>query len=223
MQPVLTYNAQGARISRDSQCAAANYFEQLCVAREFVHEGVDLRFASSELHNEAIRRRIENAASESHNVTPYSVGPFRPNLQLEQNEFALEMLSECHVLDVHHVDELVELIGDLLNDSVRALGDQGEARYGRVVGRGDGQGFNVVAAGGEQACHPGERPGFVLEQDGNDMAHGVRRVIHAPNAGQGLAACGERVAMDGHPGLARSMDCTAQWPAGLRLQGRYYQ
>jgi error-prone DNA polymerase len=43
----------------------------------------------------------------------------------------------------------------------------------------------------------------------------------APNAGHGLAACGERVAMDGRPGLARSMDCAAQWPAGLRLQGRY--
>lgn len=31
---------------------------------------------------------------------------------------------------------------------------------------------------------------------------------------QGFAACGERVAMDGHPGLARSTDCAAQWLPG---------
>ncbi|MFL6606074.1 MAG: hypothetical protein ACJ8R9_32760, partial [Steroidobacteraceae bacterium] len=41
-----------------------------------------------------------------------------------------------------------------------------------------------------------------------------------PNARHGLAACGERVAKDGHPGLARSMECAAQWRAGSELQGR---
>ena len=44
----------------------------------------------------------------------------------------------------------------------------------------------------------------------------------APSAGHGLATCGQRVAKEGHPGLARSRDCAAQWPAGLRLQGRDY-
>src|ERR1700738_940359 len=34
---------------------------------------------------------------------------------------------------------------------------------------------------------------------------------------QGFAACGERVAMDGHPGLAQSTDCAAQWLPGSEL------
>jgi hypothetical protein len=34
---------------------------------------------------------------------------------------------------------------------------------------------------------------------------------------QGFAACGERVAMDGHPGLAQSRDCAAQWLPGSEL------
>ncbi|MFL6605900.1 MAG: hypothetical protein ACJ8R9_31865 [Steroidobacteraceae bacterium] len=34
----------------------------------------------------------------------------------------------------------------------------------------------------------------------------------ATTTGHGFAACGERVAMDGHPGLAQSTDCAAQWP-----------
>src|SRR6266478_6309383 len=33
-----------------------------------------------------------------------------------------------------------------------------------------------------------------------------------PAGGHGRNACVARVAMDGHPGLARSRDCAAQWP-----------
>ncbi len=49
----------------------------------------------------------------------------------------------------------------------------------------------------------------------------ARSHIQGPSARHGLAACGERVAREGHPGLARSMECAAQWRAGLRLQGGY--
>ena len=38
----------------------------------------------------------------------------------------------------------------------------------------------------------------------------------ATTTGQGFAACGERVAMDGYPGLARSRDCAAQWANGFQ-------
>jgi protein ImuB len=48
------------------------------------------------------------------------------------------------------------------------------------------------------------------------------------SARHGLAACGERSGRDGAPrpgtatpGLARSMECAAQWRAGCGLQGRY--
>src|SRR5207237_2982860 len=73
---------------------------------------------------------------------------------------------------LHHVDELVQLLGDLLAELVAAGGDDGHARHGRVLGGRDGVRLDVVAARGEKPGHAGKGTGLVLDEDRQDVAHG---------------------------------------------------
>jgi hypothetical protein len=70
----------------------------------------------------------------------------RLDLQLDEHQFAGEMIAAGHVLDRHHVDQLQQLCVDLRNDCVRAGGDQRDAGYGGIVGGSDRQRLDVVAA-----------------------------------------------------------------------------
>src|SRR6185437_15558720 len=91
--------------------------------------------------------------------------------QLQQDELALEVLASRHVLDIHHVHQLVELIDDLLDDRFRAGGDQGEPRYCRIIRRRDGERLYVVATSGEEPGYPAQGTGLVLQENGDDMTH----------------------------------------------------
>ena len=122
------------------------------------------------------RRRIEHATAAAHHVAAHGVAPRRLEAQLQQHQFALEVLAAGHVLHADDVDQLVQLVGDLLDDRVRAGGHQRQARDGGVVGRGHRQRLDVVAAGGEQAGDAGQGAGLVLQQDGDDVSHGKTAV-----------------------------------------------
>src|SRR5690606_16622004 len=83
---------------------------------------------------------------------------------LDQHQFALDVSGLGNVDDLDDFDELVQLLGDLLDDVVRAGRDDGHARHRRVFGRGDGERFDVVTAGREQARDARQGAGFVLDQ-----------------------------------------------------------
>src|SRR6202008_111591 len=70
-----------------------------------------------------------------------------------------------------HLDELVQLLGDLFDHVVRAHRDDGHARHRLVLRRGDGERLDIVAARGEEARDARQRASFVLHQDGEDMSH----------------------------------------------------
>ena len=80
--------------------------------------------------------------------------------QLEQYQFALDVLAARHVLDAHDVDQFLELVGNLQHHGFRAAGHQRQARHRRVVGRGHRQRLDVVAAAGKHGRRPasGRRP-----------------------------------------------------------------
>ena len=99
------------------------------------------------------------------------------DLEPQQHELALEMLASRHVEHVHDIDELVELIDDLLDDLIGPLRDQRQSGYRRIVGRSDRQRLDVVAAGGEQPGDPCQGAGFVLQKDGDDVAHAERVAV----------------------------------------------
>src|SRR5262249_24944213 len=128
--------------------------------------------ARGQLDDEAIGRGIEHASARAYDITSHDVRLLVTNLQFEQHELALEMLPAGHVFDADDVDELVQLVGDLLDHRVGPFGDECDARYRWVVRGRYRKGFDVVAAGGEEAGYAGQGAGFVLQEDGDDVARG---------------------------------------------------
>ena len=93
---------------------------------------------------------------------------------LEQRELARDGLLGLEVADLDHVDQLVQLLGDLVDRVERAVDRERDARDRRVVGRPDRQRVDVEPAPGEQAGDPGEHARLVLHQDREDvLAAGV--------------------------------------------------
>ena len=93
---------------------------------------------------------------------------------LEQRQLARDRLVGLEVADLDHVDELVQLLGDLVDRVRRAVDGQRDPRDRLVVGRADGERVDVEAAPREQAGDPGEDARLVLDQQRQDvLAAGV--------------------------------------------------
>src|SRR6185312_396856 len=165
------HDPERARVAPDPEGAAAHDLEKLRAARKIGRETVDFLLARGELDDEAIRRRIEYSAPGAHDVAPKRISLCRPNPELQQDELTLEVLAGRHVLHAHDVHDFVELIDDLLDDRIRAAGDQREARDGRIVSGRNGERLDVVAPRGEESGDPAEGAGLVLQQDGDDVTH----------------------------------------------------
>ena len=80
-----------------------------------------------------------------------------------QQHFPFDMLAFGEVHQFHHVHQLVQLLGDLLDDRVRAVSDNRHARQGGVFGGRYGQRFDIVTTGGEQTGDTRQRARFVFE------------------------------------------------------------
>src|SRR5690242_3133358 len=113
----------------DRQRARANYLDDLGALAQVVHELVDLGLGRGELDHEAVGRWREYAATGPHDIAAHRVDQLRFDAQLEHGELALDVFAARQILDRHHVDELVQLVDYLQDDSIRALGDQGYARH----------------------------------------------------------------------------------------------
>ncbi len=171
------HQLHGTRGAAHAQRAAACDLQQFRTRGQVADEAVDLRLAGRQFDDEPIERRIEHPAAGAHHIAAQAIGVLRAHLEFQQHELALEMLAGGHVLDPHHIDELVQLIDDLLDDGIGAGGHHGDARHRGVVRRGDRQGLDVVAAGGKQARDARQRSGLVLQKDGDDVTHGIGRRI----------------------------------------------
>src|SRR5215469_12410854 len=163
--------AQRTGAAADAESAAAHHLQELRAKAELGHEAVDFGLARRQLDDEALDGRVEHAAAAAHHLSAHGVGVCGVDAQLQQHEFPLQMLAAGHVQHVHHVHELVQLVGDLLNDEVRALRDQRQARDGGIVGGGNRERFDVVAARGEQTRDAREGARLVLQQNRNDVTH----------------------------------------------------
>jgi len=64
----------------------------------------------------------------------------------DQHEFPLDVLGLRQVDHLHHLDQLVQLLGDLLDHVLGAGRDDGHARHRRIFGRRHGERLDVVAA-----------------------------------------------------------------------------
>src|SRR5258706_8937125 len=89
---------------------------------------------------------------------------------LDEHELPLDVLALGKVDDLDHVDELIQLLGDLLDHVVGAGGDDRHARKRLVLGRSDREGLDVVAARGEKARDSRKRTCFVLHARAADRS-----------------------------------------------------
>src|SRR5215207_3264107 len=90
--------------------------------------------------------------------------------------------------DLEHVDQLVELLGDLLQGPLGAVDHDRHAAAARVLGGPDGQAVDVEAAPAEQPGDAGQDARLVLDQHRDRVgAHQVRtsrRVAAACSSGE---------------------------------------
>ena len=96
------------------------------------------------------------------------VGP-----QGHEHELALDRVAGVELADLHHVDQLVELLGDLLERGRLDVDHDRDAAEPVVLGGGDGQREDVEAAPGEQAGHAGQHAGLVLDQHDQRVVAGI--------------------------------------------------
>src|SRR5688572_19963548 len=141
-------------------------------AVERLEEGVELLGGAGELDRVGLVGDVDDAPAEDVGGALHLLAVLAGGAHLHEHELALDVLALREVDDLHHVDQLVQLLGDLLDHLVGARGDDGHPGHGGVLGRRNGERLDVVAAGGKQARHPRQGAGLVLHEDRKDVAHG---------------------------------------------------
>ena len=81
------------------------------------------------------------------------------------------MVTLCHVGHRHDIHELQQLLVDLVDHLVGADRDQRQSRVEGILGSRHRQRLNVVTARREHRGHARQGARFVLQQNGNDVAH----------------------------------------------------
>ena len=89
-------------------------------------------------------------------------------MQLDKDKLAAYRVMLLDVVDAHDLLQLVELLDDLLEDDLVALHDDRHARNARIIGRGNSQRVDVVAAAAEKAGNARQNTGVILYGDRKD-------------------------------------------------------
>ena len=121
-----------------------------------------------------------------------------------EQQLALDRSPGVELGDLHHLDELEQLLGDLLERRRVDVDDDRDAAEPLVLGRRDGQREDVEAPAGEQRRHPGEHAGAVLDEHGQDV------VARSPTRLMALIA---RTPASG-PATGAGPGRRSTWPAG---------
>src|SRR3972149_3469853 len=142
---------------------------QGCGLVEGLDESVQFRAVAGELDGVGVVRDVDDAAAEDVGHALHVLAVLLPGAHLDEHQLALDVLGLGKIDHLHHVDQLVELLGDLLDHVLGAGGDDGHARQRRILRRRDGERFDVVAARGKQPRDARQRPGLVLDQHRDDV------------------------------------------------------
>ena len=118
-------------------------------------EGVDLLVRPGHLDGQAAARDIDDLRPEDLRELHDLGAALHRRLNPEQGHLPGDRLLRLHVADLDHVDQLVELLGHLVDRVDRAVQGQRDPRDVGVVGRAHGERVDVEAAAAEQARRSG--------------------------------------------------------------------
>src|SRR3954451_21248320 len=198
-----------APTSRDRDLARAHHLDHPERADHLL-EGVDLVGRARDLHDQRLAGDVDDLAAEDLDRLEHLGALTAVGGDLEQRQLAGHGALGLEVADLDHVDELVQLLGDLVDRVQRAVERQRDARDRLVVGRPDREGLDVETAPREQPRDARQDARLVLDED--------RQRVLAPRAQAGdrvelLEAqrlLGARLAHDRHPTMSR-----AAWPGAI--------
>src|SRR5690625_397606 len=94
-------------------------------------------------------------------------GVVRPHL--DEQELALDGDVRLQLDDLDDVDQLVQLLGHLLQRQLRGVDDHRDPGDLRVLGGADGEGVDVEGTAGEEGGDAREHAGLVLHQHGQGV------------------------------------------------------
>src|SRR5205085_744912 len=129
---------------------------------------------------------------------------------LEQRELARERLLRFEIADLEHVDELVQLLGDLVDRVERSVERQRDSGEAFVVGGSDGERVDVESAPREQPGDAGQDTGLVLDEDRDDVFAARAQAARRFQLVKRQDLFGSWLTHDAHPTMFR-----AGWPAGI--------
>src|SRR5690606_18606553 len=92
-----------------------------------------------------------------------------PDGHLDEHQLAADVGGARVVDERDDVDELLELLGDLLDGGVLPRDDERRAREAGAFGLGDRERLDVVAPPGEEAGHAKQDARLVADRDGEDV------------------------------------------------------
>src|SRR5215218_5367082 len=176
-----------AAAARDRDLARAGHLDQAERAHHAL-ERLDLLPGARDLDDHGAAGDVDDLAAEDLHDLHDLAAARAVGGDLEQRELARDGLRRLEVADLDHVDELVQLLGDLVDRVHRPVERERDARERLYVGRADGERVDVEAAAGEQPGDPGQDARLVLHQDREDV------LAARPHAGGGLELLeGERL------------------------------
>src|SRR5579862_3195794 len=183
-----------------------------------LQERVELLAGAGQLDRVALVGDIEDAAAEDVGEALHLVAILAGRAHLDEHQLALDVVALGQVDDLHDLDKLVQLLGDLLDDVVGTARDDRHPRHRRVFRRRNGQRLDVVAARGKQSRDTRQRAGFVLDQNGEDVSHGCLCWNADPSPTSltrlPLPASGERVGVRGDQSSSARIISVNPFPPG---------
>ena len=117
-------------------------------------EGVVLGDGAGQLDGVGLVGDVDDAAAEDIGNTLHFIAILAGGTYLDEHQLTLDVRGFGQIDNLDDIDQLVELLGDLLDDFFGADADDGHARQRGIFGRCDGERLDVVASGGEQAGNP---------------------------------------------------------------------
>lgn len=116
-------------------------------------------------------RRVDDFGAKYVGQTNSLVAVLGTSVDFDQRGFPIEKLCFSQIDHFEHLNDLVELFHDLLDDPVVTDRHDRDHRSRWVQSWSDRQTFYVVTSGAKKAGNPGEHTKFVLNENRNNMFH----------------------------------------------------